>query len=140
MVANIIITNVISIEVLNTGNILHTKLYVICRFSPATFLCIFKDRNWILNAICHVLLYAQWFEVRDDYSFCWYWRNCRLLLFKFSFHNEQIYFQISMNVHLLRVYMVECVAISSIDTNVYVYQDIAVVIVKMVCFIFWKYM
>ena len=34
-----------------------------------------------------VFLCVQWFEVRGDCSFCWYWLNCWPSLFKLSFHN-----------------------------------------------------
>ena len=32
--------------------------------------------------------YVQWFEVRGNRSFCWFWWNCWPSLFKLSFHSN----------------------------------------------------
>jgi hypothetical protein len=36
--------------------------------------------------ICRDLFYFQWFVMRDDWSFYWYWWNCWPSLFKLSLH------------------------------------------------------
>jgi len=56
-------------------------------FNTATLIAC-QVRNWI--ACRGLIIYVQWFEVRGDYSFCWYWRNCWPSLFKFSFHNVHV--------------------------------------------------
>ena len=54
--------------------------------TPVTFLYPFQTRSWILNVIYRVFFSVQWFEVRGDYSFCWYWWNCWSSHFILSFH------------------------------------------------------
>jgi hypothetical protein len=44
--------------------------------------CLVQAKTCISNVICHGLIYVQWFEVRDNCSFCWYWWNCWPSLFK----------------------------------------------------------
>ena len=39
-------------------------------------------RTWISSIIFHGLFHIQWFKVRGDCSFCWYWWNCWPSLFK----------------------------------------------------------
>jgi len=43
---------------------------------------------WISNVTCRGLFYGQWIEVRGGCSFCWYWWNYWLSLFKLSFHKS----------------------------------------------------
>ena len=96
----------------------------------------------VCGALWYSTSYVMVFYMFNDSrycSFCWNWRNCWLLLFKFSFLNEQIHFQILMNVYLLRVCIMERVTILKIDINVNVHQVIVVSIVKLVSFNFWKY-
>jgi hypothetical protein len=57
--------------------------------------CLSQTKTWISNVKCHGLIYVQWFEVRDDCSFCWYWWNCWPSLFKLFFiiwHHLLIFF------------------------------------------------
>ena len=83
------------------------------------FLCLSHDWTWISDVIClqclgpfFVLSELRWVVtvhfvdiggiidrhclnflfiiIRGDCSFCWYWRNCWLLLFKLSFHKKTI--------------------------------------------------
>ena len=57
------------------------------RFTPAIFLCLYQDR--IYNFQRHISWYF-WVQMTSDYSFCWYWWNWRLSLFKLSFHKFKI--------------------------------------------------
>jgi hypothetical protein len=56
------------------------------QFKTVTFLCLSRTRTWISNVIYRGLFYFQWFVMRDDWSFYWYWRNCWPSLFKLSLH------------------------------------------------------
>ena len=41
-----------------------------------------------------VLFYVQWFEIKGDCSFCWYWWNCwQAQLFKHFSHNTAVFLQ-----------------------------------------------
>ena len=44
-------------------------------------------KTWISNVIFRGLFYGQWIEVRGGCSFCWYWWNYWLSLFRLYFHN-----------------------------------------------------
>jgi hypothetical protein len=56
------------------------------QFKTVTFVCLSRTRKWISNVICRGLFYFQWFVMRDDWSFYWYWWNCWPSLFKLSLH------------------------------------------------------
>jgi hypothetical protein len=52
------------------------------RFHSATYACLSTHRKWISHVICHGLLYVQWFHLRNDCSFLfWYRWNCWILFF-----------------------------------------------------------
>ena len=51
-------------------------------------MCLSQPRTWISNIICRGRSYVQWFDVRGNCSFYWYWWNCWPSLFKLSFHNN----------------------------------------------------
>ena len=55
-----------------------------------TFVCSFKVKTWISNVECLDFLNAfwiEWFEVRADCSFWWYWWNCWPPVLEFSCYN-----------------------------------------------------
>ena len=47
-----------------------------------------KSKDLDFQVVCRGLFKVQWFNVRDDCSFCWYCWNCRPSMFKLSFHNN----------------------------------------------------
>jgi hypothetical protein len=49
------------------------------------FVCLSQARTCISSVM--VFFYVQWFQVRGDCLFCWYWWNCWSSLYKLSFHN-----------------------------------------------------
>ena len=49
------------------------------------FVCLSQARTCISSVL--VFFYVQWFQVRGDCLFCWYWWNCWSSLYKLSFHN-----------------------------------------------------
>jgi len=53
--------------------LLQINCMMVNRFNTITFLC--QDMDFR----CHLLwsFYVQWFEVRSDCLFCWYWWNCK---------------------------------------------------------------
>ena len=52
---------------------------------------------WISNVICHGLFYVQWFMVRGDNSFCWYWLELLTNTDYLSFH-KYLYKYILSNI------------------------------------------
>jgi hypothetical protein len=59
-------------------------------FNPAAFLCLSTTRTWISNFICRGSPFrVQWVKMRGDCSFCWYWWNCWLSLFKDEFEDTK---------------------------------------------------
>jgi hypothetical protein len=52
------------------------------RFHSATYACLSTHRTCISHVICHGLLYVQWFHLKIDCSFLfWYRWNCWILFF-----------------------------------------------------------
>ena len=68
-------------------------LIPLTRLSPTTVLCLSHIGTWIyISHMSYVMVffYVQWFEVRGDCSFCWYWWNCWPSLFKLSFQWNRV--------------------------------------------------
>ena len=54
----------------------HEGSDLIKRFNSATLSCLSQARPWISNVdIWCCLFCVQWVKMRDDRSFCWYWRH-----------------------------------------------------------------
>jgi hypothetical protein len=59
----------------------------IYRFNPAVYVHLSQIMTRISNFICHCLACVHWTTVIGYCSFCWYWWNCWLSLFKLSYPN-----------------------------------------------------
>jgi hypothetical protein len=83
-------------------------------------------KTWISNVIFRGLFYGQWIEVRGGCSFCWYWWNYWLSLFKLSFHKSTWTLQkIMLNGIICSINILDfqlLVQSVSITTNVEVYS------------------
>ena len=59
--------------------------------TPPHFLCLSQTKTWISNVTLSWSFYVQWFDVRGDCSFCWYWWNCWPSLFILFFSHLCLY-------------------------------------------------